>query len=167
IQKILISLAKKKKIVEGTKLTKKDVLIYLRRQKIYDYVRKNPGKYINQIGKELSISNKVVFWHLSVLLKFGFIKKMNIDNHTVYFDSNIDIKKINKLYLASKEKSKEIINYLKINNIGITKTQLSRDLNIHHETIEKYIKSLEKCNIISKEKKSNKVLYFVEESLIS
>ena len=123
IQKILFSLAKKKKIVEGTKLTKKDVLIYLRRQKIYDYIRENPGKYIHQIGKELQISNKVIFWHLCVLLKFGFIKKMNIDNHTVYFDSNIDIRKINKFYLAAKEKSKEIINYLKINNIGITKTR--------------------------------------------
>lgn len=163
IKKILISLVKKKMIAEGTKLTKEDVLIYSRRKKIYDYIKENPGKYVNKIAKELKMTNSVVFWHLSVLVKFNFLNKMIFDNHIVYFDSDIDLKDFNKLYLISKEKSQRIINYLKINNFGITKTQLSKDLQIHHYTIEKYIKSLEEFNIIFKEKRSNKILYFLRE----
>jgi len=164
IHKIIISLVKKNIVVEGTKLTKKDVLIYSRRKKIYDYIKENPGKYVNKIAKDLKMCNIVVFWHLSVLEKFSFLKKMTIDNHVVYFDSDIDLKDTKKLYLTSKEKCKKIMNYLKINDFGITRNQLSRDLKIHNNTIRKYIKSLEEFNIISKEKRSNKILYFFEEN---
>ncbi|MFX0186410.1 MAG: HTH domain-containing protein [Candidatus Hodarchaeota archaeon] len=163
IQKIIISLVKKNIIVEGTKFTKKDVLIYPRRKKIYNYIKENPGKYVNKIAKDLKICNIVVFWHLNVLLKFNFLKKKIIDNHVVYFDSNIDLKDSKKLYLTSKEKCKKIINYLKINDFGITKNQLSRDLKIHRNTIRKYLESLEEINILCKEKRSNKILYFFEE----
>ncbi|MFX0187996.1 MAG: hypothetical protein ACFE8A_09685 [Candidatus Hodarchaeota archaeon] len=163
ITKIIISLAKKKMIAEGSKLTRKDVLNYSRRKKIYNYIKENPGQYLNNIAKDLNISNVVVFWHLSVLVKFDFIKKTIIDNHVLYFDSNIDIRDISRYYLTSKEKIKKIINYLKFNDFGITKTKLSKDLKIHHYTIEKYVNSLEDCDIISKENKSNKILYFLKE----
>ena len=162
IQKILISLVKKNMIIEGTTLTKNDVLMNSTRKKIYDYLKENPGKYINRIAKELEIGNKVVFWHLNILEKFNFIKKIIVDNHVIYFDSNINLRDSNKLYLISKEKCKRIINYLKINNFGITKSHLSRDLNIHRNTIEKYVNSLEEFNIITKTKRSNQVLYFIE-----
>jgi len=163
IREILISLLEKKMVVEGAKLTKKDVLKFSRRKKIYDYIKENPGTYINKMAKDLKIRNVVVYYHLSMLLKFNFIKKTSIDNHVVYFDSNIDLRDINKLYLTSKEKSKKIINYLKINNFGISKTKLSRDLKFNIYTIEKYINSLEQFNIISKEKISNQILYFLED----
>ena len=164
IHKILISLANKKMIIDGSKFTKKDVLISPRRKKIYGYIKENPGTYRNKIAYELKMPTSPVFWHLTVLTKFNFIKKTIIDNHYVYFDSNIDLKNISKLYLISKGKSKEIINYLKINNCGIARTKLSRDLKIHYSTLKKYIKSLEELNIISKEKRSNKILYFLEEA---
>ncbi|MFX0189106.1 MAG: hypothetical protein ACFE8A_15380 [Candidatus Hodarchaeota archaeon] len=166
IQKILLSLVKKSIIVEGTTFTKKDVLMNRKRKKIYDYIKENPGKYVNKIAKELKISNIVVFYHLDILVKFNFIKKTIIDNHVVYFDSNIDLRDINKLYFTSKEKSKRIINYLKINNCGIPRTKLAIDLKIHYSTLRKYIKPLEEFNIISKEKRSNKILYFLEENSI-
>ena len=155
IQKILISLVEKNMIIEGTTLTRKDVLMNSKRKKINDYIKENPGKYVNKIAKELKIGSNVVFWHLDILLKFSFIKKRNIDNHIVYFDSNINLKDTDKLYLTSKEKCKRIINYLKINNFGITKTHISRELNIHRNTIDKYINSLEKFNLIKKAKISN------------
>jgi len=164
IQKILISLVKKNMIIEGTTFTKKEVLMNSRRKKIYNYIKKNPGKYINKVAEDLKIPYSVLFWHLKILLKFNFIKKKIIDNHIVYFDSNINLRDTNKLYLTSKEKSKEIINYLKINNFGITKNKLSKDLKIHRNTIGKYVKSLEEFNIISKEKISNQILYFLEET---
>lgn len=164
IQKILITLVKKKMIAEGTKLTKEDVLVYSRRKKIYNYVINNPGRSVYNIAKKLEISNTVVFWHLSVLIKFNFLTKRIIDNHDRYFNSNIDLKDIDKLYFTSKEKSKKIINYLNINDFGVSKTRLSKDLKIHHNTIEKYIKSLEEFNTIYKEKIAKKILYFLKET---
>ncbi|MFX1395103.1 MAG: winged helix-turn-helix transcriptional regulator [Promethearchaeota archaeon] len=164
IQKILLSLVKKNMIVEGTTLTKKDVLLNSKRKEIYNYIEKNPGKYVTKIAKELKISSNVVFWHLKILTKFNFIEKKIIDNHIVYFDSNIDLKESKKIYVFSKEKSKRIINYLKTNNLGITRTKLARVLNIHRNTIKKYIKSLEEFNIIYKINRSNQLLYFLKEN---
>jgi len=165
LQKILISLVKKSIIIEGTTFIKKDVLKISKRKDIYDYIKENPGSYLNKIANKLNISNIVVFYHLNILAKFNFIKKMNIDNHEVYFDLNVNLRDTNKLYLTSKEKSKKIINYLKINNFGISKTKLSRDLKIHYSTLKKYINSLVEFNIISKVKRSNQILYFFEEKL--
>jgi len=164
IQKILLSLVKKNMIVEGTTLTKNDVLMNSRRKEIYDYIKENPGKYVTIIAEELKISSNVVFWHLNILIKFNFIKKKIIDNHIVYFDSNISLRDTNKLYLISKEKSKRIINYLKINNFGITRTKLAKVLNIHRNTIKNYLKSLEEFNIIYKIKRSNQILYLLKEN---
>ena len=162
IQKILLSLARKKMIIDGSKFTKRDVLMSSSRKKIYNYVKKNPGIHAAKIANKFKMGNHHVCWHLTILVKFNFIKKRVIDDHQVYFDSNIDLKESKKLYLISKEKSKRIINYLKINNLGIARTKLSNDLNIHYATLKKYIKSLEDINVISKIKRSNQILYFLK-----
>jgi len=69
-------------------------------------------------------------------------------------------------YFTSKEKSKLIIDYLKINDIGITKTRLAGDLKIHINTTTKYLTFLEQFQIILKEKFSGKILYFLNEEFI-
>ena len=165
IQKILISLAKKKMVIDGSKFTRKDVLMSSKRKIIYNYIKENPGTYCNKIANEFEMTNFHVYWHLTVLLKFNFIKKTIIDNHPVYYDSNIDLSDAIKFYLISKKISKKIINYLKINSCGIARTKLSIDLKIHYSTLKKYINSLVEFNIISKVKRSNQILYFFEEKL--
>ena len=143
IKKILISLLDKKLIVEGSKFTKNDVLLNTKRKKIYNFILRNPGMYSNQIVKNTEINNFLVFWHLEILLKFNFIKSEKINGHMVYFDPNIGFEEVRKIYYLSKEKSKKIIDYLRINDIGVTKTHLSKQLNIHHNTISRYLIFLE------------------------
>ena len=43
--------------------------------------------------------------------------------------------------------------YLKINNHGIIKTQLSNELKMHPNTIKKYLETIQEHGIIIKEKK--------------
>ncbi|HEC36854.1 MAG TPA: hypothetical protein ENI29_01375, partial [bacterium] len=45
IEELLKSLAEKKLIVEGSKLYKDDILNNLKRRKIYDFIKENPGTY--------------------------------------------------------------------------------------------------------------------------
>lgn len=161
IYKVITSLIRKKMVIEGTKLTKDNILINPKRIDIFNFIIDNPGKHLNKIAKELEISNAVVYWHLSVILKFGLIQKIDFDNREVYFDINLNKNELFKIYIISKEKSKKIINYLKVNNIGIPKTKLSNDLKIHYNTIGKYLKYLEEFKIISKVKRSNTKLYFL------
>jgi len=164
IEEILRTLVKKKVIVEGSKLINSDILTNPKRKRIYDHILENPGIYFNRFLKELDISNHVVVWHLNVLLKFNYIKKEKFDNHDVYFDSKFDLKNSKFTYITSKDKSKKIINYLKENDFGITKTQLSKNLKMHSNTISKYLKLFEQFNIVVKRKSSKRIIYFLNDT---
>ena len=164
VRKILISLTNKKLIVEGSKLSKSEILNNKKRKDIYEFIIKNPGTYFNRVIHELNLSNHIVVWHLNMLLKFEFITKEILENHAIYFDasSEFDDKKLK--YFTTKEKSQKIISFMKNNNIGITKTHLSQELNMHMNTLAKYLNLLEKYDVIVKKKIDNKYLYFLRES---
>ena len=166
IEEVLTSLVNKNLIVEGSKLTKNDILKNAKRRKIYDFIVKNPGTYFNRIVKRLEMSNHVVIWHLSMLLKFSYIKTENLDNHEIYFEFNFKLRNIKFNYFTSKDKSKLIIDYLKNNDIGITKTKISTDLKIHINTTIKYLDFLEDFNVVNRKNLSNKTLYFLNEDFI-
>lgn len=166
IEKLLGSLVKKKYIVEGTNLTQLDVLKNKKRQQVYNFILKNPGTYINKIVRVLDISKPVVMWHINMLLRFDFIRKEEIENHDIFFDSNLSSGDSKFSYVTSKDRSKKIIEYLKENNFGVTKTRISLDLIIHHDTITKYLEMLEDLEIIYKKKIGKQILYFLSEDLI-
>jgi len=163
IEEILRNLVKKKIIVEGSKLSIDEILKNQKRKMIYDFILKNPAAYFYKLVKELKISNHVVVWHLNMLLKFNFIKKEKFENHNIYFDSNFDVKDSKFIYITSKEKSKKIIEYLKNYDFGISKSQLSKELKIHPNTISKYLKLFEQFNIIIKKKVSKRIIYFLND----
>jgi predicted transcriptional regulator len=164
IEEVLRSLVKKKLIVEGSKLSSKDILTIKKRKMIYNFILRNPGTYFYKIVRELKLSNHVVVWHLNILLKFNFIKMEELENHNIYFDSNFNEKDREFRYFISKERSKKIVECIKKNYFGITKTQLSIDLGMHINTITKYLESLEYFNVITKEKISKKRLFFFNEN---
>ena len=163
IEDILRSLVKKNLIVEGSKLSRIDVLKNEKRKTIYEYILENPGIYFNRIVKELDISNHVVVWHLNILLKFKFIKKAKFENHDLYYDPNFDQKDLKLKYLTSKEKGKNIIEYLKKFDYGVTKTQISKELRMHINTVAKYLKMFEKIGMVFSKKVSKRILYFLSE----
>ena len=163
IEEILRSLIKKDLLVEGSKLSRDDILLNLKRLQIYNFILRNPGTYFNRIIKELNLSNHIVVWHLNMLMKFNYISKEVFDNHDIYFDSNLAFEEVKISYFTLKEKSKKIIDFLKVNNDGITKTRLSEALKMHPNTITKYLNNLLEHNIIKKEKMSNKTLYFLNQ----
>jgi len=166
VRRILKSLTQKKIIVEGSKLTKSDVLNNKKRKDIYQYINKNPGTYFNRIVHELNLSNHIVVWHLNMLLKFDFISKETFENHDIYFDVSEEFENVKEKYFSRKEKSKKIINFMKNDNIGVTKTTLSHELKMHINTLSKYLNLLEKFDVIVKKKIDNKNLYFLKEKLV-
>lgn len=165
IELILKSLLNQKLIVKASKLTHDDILKNEKRKKIYNFILENPGTHFNKIITNLKISNHVVVWHLNMLLKFNFIKKEVVDSHEVYSAPDVNTKTAELSYYISKRKSESIINYLKQNDIGISKTRLSIDLQMHINTVNKYLKILEDLKIVSKESHSKKLLFFLNENM--
>ena len=160
---ILKSLVEKNIIVEGSKLTKYDIFSNLNRKKIYEFIIKNPGIHFNKLVKSLNISVFSVEWHLNILLKFDLIRKVKIEKYDAYFDSKLPSKNDEILHIISREKCKKIIQYLNQNNEGYSKNYLSKELQIHSNTISTYIEKLEEFGLLLKKELSNMTLYFLNE----
>lgn len=164
IKTILKSLIEKNIIVEGSKLTKTDILLNSNRNKIYNYIYKNPGVHFNKIVSTLNLNIPVVEWHLNMLIKFMFITKEKIDNLDTYFDINIKSEDRMLIYLISSNKYKQIIEYIKENQEGISKHQISEQLNMHSTTVNKYTDRLLEYGILTKKALPNKTLFFLNQT---
>ncbi|MFX1329551.1 MAG: winged helix-turn-helix transcriptional regulator [Promethearchaeota archaeon] len=164
IKTILKSLIEKNIIVEGSKLTKTDILLNYNRNKIYNYIYKNPGVHFNKIVSTLNLNIPVVEWHLNMLIKFMFITKEKIDNLDTYFDINIKSEDRMLIYLISSNKYKQIIEYIKENQEGISKHQISGQLNMHSTTVNKYTDRLLEYGILTKKALPNKTLFFLNQT---
>ncbi len=161
IREILKSLIKKKQILEKSKLTKEDVLDNNNRKRIHEFIIENPGVYFNQIAKKLNLSNYILAWHLKILLKFSYIRSKEIDKHEVFFSAELSTEKDGLLSFITKEKVKKLIDYLKYNQEGCSKTQVSKELHMHFSTVNKYLEKLDEFGIIVKKRFSSKTLFFL------
>ena len=163
IIEILSSLVKKKLLVEGSVLTKNELLQNEKRKQIFTIVKNRPGIIFNQIVNESNYSNYIVYWHLKILIKFDCISKAMIGKHQIFFTSTVELETAELAHFTSKKKSQQIIEYLRKNDIGVSKTQISTDLNMHINTATKYLKKLEVLKVVTRESLSNKYLYFLNE----
>jgi len=163
IKEILRSLVQKKLLVEGSVLTKKELLHNPKRKQIFRIVRNHPGIIFNHIVRTSKFSNYIVYWHLSILVRFNCVSKAMVGKHQIFFISSVDVEDATVVHFTSKKNSIKIIEYLRNNDIGITKTQLSTELKMHINTVSKYLRNLGSINVINRELISNKILYFLNE----
>lgn len=161
IRTILKSLIEKNFIVEGSKLTRNEILSNFNRKKIYEYIQKNPGAHFYNIVSNLDLNIPVVEWHLNILIKFMYINKEKIEKTDTYFDVNVKSEDRMIIYYISKDKCKQIINFLKENQEGMTRYQISEQLNMHSTTVTKYTDKLHEIGILAKKPLSNKTLFFL------
>jgi len=162
----LRSLVKMKFIIDGSKLSREEILINRKRNRIYSFIQENPGINFIKIVEKLDLSHHVVTWHLKMLVLFDYIKKETLENLSIYFDSNINFEEAKLNYYASKERTKRIIKLLSNNESGTTKTELARTLNMHMNTITKYLNEMEDLKLIYKKKSLNTTIYLVNEKFL-
>ena len=166
IKNILGSLVKKQMLVEGSVLTKNELLQNEKRKQIYTIVKNRPGIIFNELVRESKHSNYVVYWHLKILIKFDCVRKSMVGKHQIFFKSSVNIEDAELAHFTSKKKSQQIIKYLKKNDIGVSKTKISTDLNMHINTVTNYLKHLVNLKVVVKESLSNKYLYFLHEEYL-
>jgi predicted transcriptional regulator len=93
---IIQLLFNRKILVEGSKFTKNTVLTNQFRRLILNYVKTNIGAHFSDIRKEIMSdkegtgSSGQLIWHLEMLIKFKFIKKMKVGNYTIFLPINLD-----------------------------------------------------------------------------
>ncbi len=148
IEKIVKNLVTKQQIVLGTKLTKDDILNIDLRKKICQFIFKNPGININNIMQEFNIGSNQSLWHLNMLKDFGFIKMVEIKNQKALFHISVDSDQEKILFYFRKDNIKKIIDLLKQSSEPLKPSEMAVTLNIHYNTIKKYVDLLCKLNLI-------------------
>ncbi|MFW9987688.1 MAG: hypothetical protein ACFFC3_03455, partial [Candidatus Odinarchaeota archaeon] len=81
--------------------------------------------------------------------KFNFIRRETIENHLAFFDNKSSKKDSEIIHFLSRDKCKQLVEYLTKNEDGCFLTKLSTDLGMHFNTIKKYMNKLEEFNLVS------------------
>ncbi len=150
INLIIHRLLIKSLILEGSKFTRRTVLLNMNREKILEIVKQYPGIYKHKIAKMMNLSQYVINWHLSKLLAFEFIRERDINGQSCYFDYLLGKERDNLYITINKEKCRRIIEFLTENKNGCTKNQISKELNMHYNTIIRYIKEIDSYNLLNR-----------------
>ncbi len=145
-----------KKIIKDL-YRKERVLQNSLRKRMYDLIRINPGINFNELQKICKIGTNQASWHLNCLEKFQYIKSETIGNQKAFFKYSIKSTDLDIFFYLRKEKIKHIINLLKENNaqLGLNPSYMSKQLNMHYNTIRKYLTILLELKLITKLKFKN------------
>ena len=158
IELIIKSLIKKRVIIPGTKLMKKDIIDNPTRNEIYKYIKQNPGRNINEIMKTHNLGSNLALWHLSALEKFQFVRSKKIRNRCVFFKFDSDPKFDQLHYYMANDIVQSIIKLMK-NERPLKITEIVDGLKKNHNTIKKYLEALTNLKLVEIEKEKSRNLY--------
>ncbi|MBN1214811.1 MAG: hypothetical protein JXA99_05145 [Candidatus Lokiarchaeota archaeon] len=159
---IIQYLIRKKIIVDGSKHTKNTILNNIYRKKIYFAIKNSNGLKFSSIRKKVFTKNYgspgQLIWHLEVLIKFGYIKKINIGKFTVFLPIEIedDIGKL--IFFKKNNLNSKIIEVLN-NHESIKKSDIFKFLNEKKEKIYYRINTLLENKIIQMDENQNNELF--------
>ena len=147
----------------GSGLVREEILQIPLRREIYDLIRKNPGININEMERSLNIGSNQVLWHLNSLEKFQLIKSIRIGNQKAYYNYFLKKTDLEIFFYLRKEKVRQIIDLFndKNSHSGLSPTKISKQLNMHYNTIRKYLNILHEFGMIKIFVKNNKKIYFL------
>jgi predicted transcriptional regulator len=165
IERVVDDLIRNKIIVPGSRLIRKNILKNPLRQEIYLLVKSAPGINLNSIKGKLDLGSREVAWHLSVLIKFGCLQKINYKNTFLFALPQIQSNQIILHFLLRREIMGSILTKLSraessladlVTQVGEEKTKILYNLN-----------QLLDLNIIEKKTRTfmgREVVYCVERS---
>lgn len=148
---IIHFLVYKKILVEGSKFSKETVLSNQIRKGINNYIRIHPGVHFSNLRKntltdELGSSGQLI-WHLEMLLKFNYIKKIKVGNYTVFLPFAFDEIIGRILFLLNDRINNKLIHTLVENN-SMIKSEIYKKIDEKREDVYYRIKNLMNQNII-------------------
>lgn len=159
IELIIKSLIKNRVIIAGTKLMKNDIVENPKRKEIFNFIKKNPGKNINEVMKSHNLGSNLALWHLSCLEKFQYIRSKKIGNRMIFFKSDSNPKFDEIHYHMGNKIVQTIIKFMKNKNRALKITEIAEGLKKNHNTIKKYLETLTNLKLVEIEKEKSRALY--------
>ncbi len=151
---IIQLLINKKVLVEGSKYTRDEVLNNKYRFNLYRFLTSYLGAHFSTIRKQIITdsggnlgSSGQLIWHLEMLIKFNYIKKIKVKNYTVFLPYEID-DEIGSIYFILHDEIYLKIIQLLLNNEKLKKSEVHKLINEKRETVYYRINNLIEFNII-------------------
>ena len=158
---IIQYLLNKKILIEGSKFSRETVLSNRIRNKIYRYIRMNPGIHFSILKKKVfseeAGSSGQLVWHLGLLLKFNYIKKIKVGHYSVLLPYELDEEEGRILFVLRDRINSKIIHLL-IENETFIKSEIYKIIEEKREDVYYRIKNLVDHDLITYSEPSNKVL---------
>jgi len=158
---IIQFLINKKILIEGSKFSKETVLSNFIRKKIYNYIRINPGVHFSILRKkalpEEKGSSGQLVWHLEMLLKFDYIKKIKVGNYTVFlpFDMSEEMGRI--IFLLRDRITYKVMTLL-TEEKNVVKSEIYKKINEKREDVYYRISNLINHDFLTFSEASDKIL---------
>ncbi len=165
IEAAVDQLLKKNLIVNRSKFTIETILENPNRLAVYKTIIDNPGIHFMRLVTSLGMSIYLVKWHITMLLKFKLVKKRKFENREIYFDYTLNPNQVDYLHFITLDKTQKILRYLKLHLDGCSKYNLTKNLHIHPNTLNKYLGKLERLNYVFSRKLPNKTLYLLNNNI--
>ena len=124
----------------------------MRKDIVFDIIKKTPGISYNEIARETGLSNGVVSHYLIKLMDSGEVEK-NGTSRGKYFLKNVPKKDRTIITLLRNKTNNEIFKFLMKNfNDGkiVTQNEISKKIKKSASTISVSLKTLQKNNIIER-----------------
>ena len=151
---IIQLLINKKVLVEGSKYTRDEVLNNRYRLNLYRFLTSYLGAHFSTIRKQIKTDNSgnlgssgQLIWHLEMLIKFNYIKKIKIKNYTVFLPYEID-DEIGLLHFVLRDEIYLKIIQLLLSNENLKRSEVHKLVKEKRETIYYRINNLIEFNIM-------------------
>ena len=151
---IIQSLFNRNILVPGAKNTKETVLLNPDRKRIYHFITTHLGVHFSTISKQVisDIEDKrgsagQLIWHLEMLIKFNYIKKIKFKKYMIYVPIDLNDDLAIYYFLLREKISRKIVNLL-IQQESIEKSEIHKHLHEKRELVYYRINDLIENNII-------------------
>ena len=161
--KIISLLLNKKILIEGSKYTKKTVLTNRVRYRILKYIEGNGAAYFSEIRRNIladdgdDLGSGQLIWHLEMLLKFKYIKKIKVGNYSVFLPIYIDDETGEIIFLLNDKVNREITKAL-LKREPIKQSEIYKIVSYKRENVYYRIKNLIFHQIIVVKEEINSVI---------
>lgn len=145
ILEIIQFLNNKKILIDGSKHTRDTILLNLYRKKMLNVIDCYNGATFSYLREKIftdrSGSAGQLLWHINMLLKFKYIKKIKVGNYSLFLPMDLD-DDLGKLCFFMKDDLNRIIINLFMNHKKIKKPQVYKEINFKRENVNYRLKIL-------------------------
>lgn len=133
------------------------------RRQMYDYVRANPGVYLRELSRTLSLNPTNTTWHLRKLVEAELVRCQMVNGLKVYYpiEGGVNVKKqaIANSILKN-ENARTMVAFLSAHP-GAHQREMARALGVNHGTIRWHLRKLCEAEVVSELREGSHFRYFL------